>query len=298
MKKQILVVINPISGTRNKKNIPALVTEVLDNSKWDVTICFTERPGHATELAADAVKNGFYAVIAIGGDGTINEVAQALTGTDTALGIVPCGSGNGFGRHLHLPQQPRKALEVINKGYTEKIDYCTVNDKPFFCTSGVGFDAQVSHNFANAGSRGMTTYLRTTISTFFKYRGEPFKVTIDDQVIEKKAFVISCCNAAQYGNDAFIAPEASMQDGLIDVTILDTFNFFTGSLVGIRMLRNKLKKDRHAHFYRGKNITIERQNADAAQIDGEPLIMPEVLKFSCIHNGLTVMLDPEVSANY
>lgn len=289
-RKKILAIINPISGTGDKAQLPDMVKSILQPSRWDVSLCFTQYPGHATELTQQAVNDGYHAVVAIGGDGTINEVASALVDTNTALGIVPCGSGNGFGRHLHISSNATEALKIINNGYIEKIDYCKVNNVPFFCTSGVGFDAQVSANFAQAGTRGMATYMKTTLSTFFKYHGENFKLTIDGKEINEKAFVITCCNAAQYGNNAFIAPRASMQDGLIDVTVIHNFNFFNGSIVGLRMLTNHLEHDSHVTFYRGKDVIIERPHADIMQIDGDPQKMPARLEFTCVHNGLAVIL--------
>lgn len=289
-RKKALVIINPISGTGSKDQLPTLVTTMLQPSIWDVLLCFTEYPGHATELAHDAITEGYHTVVAIGGDGTINEVASALVDTDVALGIVPCGSGNGLGRHLHISNNAHVALSIINEGHVEKIDYCTVNSKPFFCTSGVGFDAQVSANFAQAGTRGMATYMKTTINTFFKYRGEDFKLTIDGKVVNEKAFVITCCNAAQYGNNAFIAPRASIQDGLIDVTVIHNFNFVNGSILGLRMLTNHLEQDSHVKFYRGKHIIIERPTADIIQIDGDPQKMPARLEFNCVPKGLNVIV--------
>lgn len=294
-KLKILIIINPISGTGSKNDLPALISEVIDNDKWDISISHTEYAGHATELASQAVEEGYNVVAAIGGDGTINEVATALINTPVALGIVPCGSGNGLARHLHISTNVREALTTINKGYIEKVDYCTVNNRPFFCTCGAGFDAQVSLKFAEAGSRGMVTYLKTTINEYFKYHGEHFRILIDGEVIDEKAFVVACCNAAQYGNNAFIAPQASMQDGLIDVTVIHNFNLINGALLGARMLTKQIENDKHVSIYRGRHVVIERANDEIIHIDGDPQMMSQNLDIRCVTKGLSVILNEQVT---
>ncbi len=291
-KRKILVIINPISGTNGKSDIPAMVHQALDTDQWDVDLTYTQYPGHATEIACAAIKDNIDAVAAIGGDGTINEIATALAGSNVALGIVPLGSGNGFARHLHLPMGTAAALSVINQGHSEMVDYCTVNGKPFFCTCGAGFDAQVSQTFSEAGSRGMITYLKAMINEYFRYHGEHFSIIIDNNLIEEKAFVVACCNAAQYGNNAFIAPHASMQDGMIDVTVIHNFNIINGALLGARMLTRQLEHDKHVSIYRGKNITIKRSKPDIIHIDGDPVMMEKDLTISCVSKGLKVIIAP------
>ena len=223
-RKRILAIINPVSGTSNKDKIPRLIDTVVDHDQNDVSIIATEYAGHAREIATDAVKDGFDVVVAIGGDGTVNEVGSSLCGTPTAMAIVPCGSGNGLARHLRISMNASRALQVLNNGVVGEFDFCTVNDKPFFCTCGMGFDAKVSDKFANEGTRGFITYIKTTLAEYIKYKPQRYIIDIDGERLEEKAFVIACCNAAQYGNNAYIAPRASMQDGLIDVTVMHPFN--------------------------------------------------------------------------
>ena len=151
---RLLFIVNPISGPSSKGNILSAITGSIDMQKYDVTIRFTNHPGHATELASDAVAEGYDVVVAVGGDGTVNEVARALVGTDTALGIVPCGSGNGLARHLRIPMNTCKAIEIINAGEVDTIDVMTVNGQYCFCTTGVGYDAKVSAEYAKEERRG------------------------------------------------------------------------------------------------------------------------------------------------
>ena len=291
-KLKTLVIINPISGTGNKNNVPALVEDALMSNESEVTIKLTERAGHATEMAQQAVSDGFDSVVAIGGDGTINEVARAVARTPVVLGIVPSGSGNGLARHLHIPMNVKDALALIARNHVEQVDYCMVNDRPFFCTCGAGFDAQVSHKFSEAGTRGIVTYIKTTINEFFKYHGENFKIHIDGNLIEEHAFVVACCNAAQYGNNAFIAPQASMQDGLIDVTLIHNFNLINGALLGARLITKQIEHDKHVSIFRGRDIIIERDKDDIIHIDGDPMLMPRRLEISCVSKGLNVIISP------
>ncbi len=287
---KLLAIINPISGIGGKGKMPALIKSKLDAERFDLEVVFTERPGHATLLAQDAAADGCDIVLAVGGDGTINEVGRALCGTDTALAILPCGSGNGLARHLHIPMNAEKALETLNNGVIDLVDYGTVNNHPFFCTCGVGFDAQVSYKFANEDTRGLVTYIKTTISEYFRYRAQHYRITIDGSTIEEKAFVIACCNAAQYGNNALVAPRASMQDGKIDLTVIHSFNLGEAALLSARLFTSNIDRDRHVSIYRGRDIIIERDDEDVMHIDGDPVMMPEVLHITCHPSAMRVVV--------
>ena len=287
---KILAIINPISGIGGKGKMPALIKSKLDAERFDLEVVFTERPGHATLLAQDAAADGCDIVLAVGGDGTINEVGRALCGTDTALAILPCGSGNGLARHLHIPMNAEKALETLNNGVIDLVDYGTVNNHPFFCTCGVGFDAQVSYKFANEDTRGLVTYIKTTISEYFRYRAQHYRITIDGSTIEEKAFVIACCNAAQYGNNALVAPRASMQDGKIDLTVIHSFNLGEAALLSARLFTSNIDRDRHVSIYRGRDIIIERDDEDVMHIDGDPVMMREVLHITCHPSAMRVVV--------
>lgn len=289
MERNILVIINPIAGTRSKRNVATLVRDALG----EVSIVYTERAGHGHELALAAA--GHYdIVVAVGGDGTVNEVASGLMGSTTALGIVPCGSGNGLARDLGLPMRLRRALHVINDGTIDNFDCGEVNGKPFFCTCGVGFDAQVSHAFAKAGTRGFITYIRTTIQEYFSFRPANYRLTIDGETIDEQAFVIAVCNAAQYGNNAFIAPHASMQDGMLDVTVLHRFSLMSAPLVSARLFMRQLDKDKHYSVYRGRHIVIERDDSGPMHLDGEAMVMPARLDIVC-HPALLRIVTPKVN---
>ena len=296
-RKKLLAVINPISGTANKQYIPETITEVMDESKWDVMIRFTQRPGHATDLAKQAIKQGYYGVLAIGGDGTINEVAAALRDSDTALGIIPNGSGNGLARHLNIPIDVKRALEEINNDRIEQFDYCMANQHPFFCTCGVGFDAHVSAKFAESKKRGPMSYLKNTLVEYLRYRSEEYSIETADQVLTERAFVIACGNASQYGNNAFITPNASMQDGLIDVTLIQPFTPLDTAVLGILLFTKHIDQDANIQSFRTPSLTIHRPKAGVMHIDGEPMMMEADIEVKCIHNGIKIFLPKDGGEN-
>ena len=291
--KKILAVINPISGTSSKEYIPQTITDIIDHDKFDVSMRFTQRPGHATELAKQAIKQEFYGVLAIGGDGTINEVAAALRDSDTALGIIPNGSGNGLARHLNIPLDINKALSAINEDIIEPFDYCMANEHPFFCTCGVGFDAHVSAKFAESKKRGPMTYIKNALVEYLKYRSEVYSIETADKVITEKAFVIACGNASQYGNNAFIAPHASMQDGLIDITLIQPFTPLDTAMLGLLLFTKHIDQDTNIQSFRTKALTIHRPKAGIMHLDGEPMMMQADINISCIHNGIKIFLSKD-----
>ena len=293
-RRHILAIINPVSGTGSKDKIPRLIDTVVDQEKNDVSIVMSEYAGHAREIATQAVNDGIEIVIAIGGDGTVNEVGSALCGTDTALAIVPSGSGNGLARHLRISMNASRALQVLNNGVVGQFDYCTINGKPFFCTCGMGFDAAVSYKFSNEGTRGFITYIKTALSEYIKYQPQDYVINIDGTELKEKAFVIACCNAAQYGNNAYIAPRATMQDGLIDVTVMHPFNMIESPLIGARLFLRQLNHDNHVSIYRGKHVIIERTHEDIIHVDGDPMIMPAQVEIQNVSRGISIMVPPSL----
>ncbi|MDO5771933.1 MAG: diacylglycerol kinase family lipid kinase [Bacteroidales bacterium] len=289
-KRKILAVINPISGTSNKEFMPEIIARCIDTDKFEVVVRFTQHASHATLLTEEAIKEGFYGVIAVGGDGTINEVAAALRDSSTALGIIPCGSGNGLARHLGIPMNVEKALEIINLDNIEALDYCTANDRPFFCTCGVGFDAHVSQKFAEAKKRGPLSYIQKTLVEYLKYRCKTYSIEMNDRVVTEKAFVIACGNASQYGNNAFITPRASMHDGLIDVTVIHPFTPLDTAVLGVLLFTRHIDQDTNINTFRTSELTIHRPKPDVMHIDGEPIMMDADIHIKCHKAGIKIFL--------
>lgn len=293
MKKKILFIVNPISGNGRKDTIGADIDATLDLSRFDYEIVFTTHAGHATELAAEAATAGVSIVVAVGGDGTVNEVARAVVHTDTALAIIPCGSGNGLARHLQIPQNARGALEVINKDTIHCLDYCKINGHPFFCTCGVGFDAFVSKKFAECGKRGLFSYVRNTVSVGLKYKPDTYIIENESGTEKHEAFLIACANASQYGNNAYIAPEASMKDGLMDIIVIRPFNTFEGGIVALQMFTKTLLNNNHVHMFKADKLRITRSTEGAVHCDGEPMIMGRDIEVELVRRSFNVVVNPD-----
>lgn len=292
MKKKLLAIINPISGTKKgKSDMPERIAKAFAGSEFEVECRFTERAGHATELAKQAVDDGFFGVVAVGGDGTINEVASAVRDTDVVLGIVPCGSGNGLARHLEIPLNIDKAIALIARGYSESFDYCTMNGRPFFCTCGMGFDAHISVEFARAGKRGAATYVKKTLSEYFGYDCKEYEIEHDGTVVRQRAFVVACGNASQYGNNAFITPRASMQDGKIDVTILSPFSAWAVPVLGALLLTRNLDIHPKYQMIRTSEVIIRRNEPGPMHIDGEPIVEGAEIHVKSVPAGIKVFVD-------
>ena len=195
-KMKITFIVNPISGTSSKEHIPELIDEMLDHERFDHEVRQTEYRGHAAEIARESAEAGVDIVVAVGGDGTVNEVARSLVHTQTALGIIPTGSGNGLARHLCIPMNSSKALEIINQCQIEAFDYGVINGLPFFCTCGMGFDAFISLKFAEAGKRGPITYVENVLKEGLKYKPETYEIVDETGTKHYKAFLIACANAS------------------------------------------------------------------------------------------------------
>ena len=288
-KKRIIFVVNPISGTQGKKAILKCIDERLDRSIYDYSIVKTEYAGHATQIAANAVREKVDVVVAIGGDGTINEIARSLVHTETALGIIPCGSGNGLARHLRIPMEPKAAIDVINRGYELCIDYGKINNILFFCTCGVGFDAFISLKFADSGKRGLLTYLENTLHESLRYQPETYEIENEEGTVKYKAWLIACGNASQYGNDAYITPQASLTDGLMDVTIMEPFTVLDVPSLSFQLFNKTIDQNSRVKTMRAKKIKIHRTNDGVMHFDGDPLMAGKELEVEIIPSGLRVV---------
>ena len=293
MKKKIVFIMNPISGTSDKKDIPYLIEELLDKEQFDYSIRETEYAGHAYEIAKESKEQGIDIVVAVGGDGTVNEVGRALVHSNTALGIIPTGSGNGLARHLLIPMKIKGAIQVLNDCEITDLDYGIINDHPFFCTCGVGFDAFISEKFAEAGKRGPITYLENILKEGLKYEPETYEIEAENGTIKKKAFLISCANASQYGNNAYIAPQASMSDGMIDVIIMEPFDALEASQISIEMFNKTLDKNNKIKTFRSKEIKIYREAPGVIHYDGDPIETGKEIVVTLKEKGIKILTNPK-----
>lgn len=290
-KKQIVFILNPISGTKRKTSIPDLIDEYIDKAKFDFTIKLTQRAGHASALARESAEEGADIIVAVGGDGTVNEVARAICGTQSALGVIPCGSGNGLARHLMLPLNVKGAMRVINEAVIHDLDYGVINGMPFFCTCGMGFDAYISHKFAMAGKRGPLTYIENVLKSGLTYKPERYVIDDENGSHEYNAFLVSIANASQYGNDAYIAPQASMSDGLMDVIIMEPFDVVEAAQVSYDIMNKTLDENSKVKSFKTKHIRILREKPGYVHYDGDPIMADADLDVSIKEKGIRVVVN-------
>ncbi len=292
--KHITFIINPISGTQSKEEIPKYIDELIDNTRFKYQVLFTQYRGHAAELAHACAKQHDDIVVAVGGDGTVNEVARSLVHTQTALGIIPCGSGNGLARHLCIPMDLRKAISIINNCQIEAFDYGVINGMPFFCTCGMGFDAFISLKFAEAGKRGPVTYVENVLKEGLKYKPETYESQDDNGTNRHKAFLIGCANASRYGNNAYIAPGATMMDGMMDVIIMEPFDALDAPQIAADLFMKTLGNNSKIKTFRTEHITIHRKEPGAIHYDGDPIMTDTDIDVHIEHLGIRMVVNPDI----
>ena len=293
-KKKITFILNPISGTHSKDEIPNMIEQTLDYDLFEPTIRFTEYAGHAAEIAKECAEQKEDVVVAVGGDGTVNEVARSLVHTQTALAIIPCGSGNGLARHLCLPLDVKKAISIINSYNVETFDYGVINGLPFFCTCGMGFDAFISLKFAEAGKRGPITYAENVLKEGLKYQPETYEVEDETGAKRYKAFLIACANASQYGNNAYIAPGATMKDGEMDVIIMEPFTALDAPQIAADLFMKTLGNNSKIKTFRTKRLHIHRKQEGAIHFDGDPIMTDADIDVHMEPGGIRILANPKV----
>jgi YegS/Rv2252/BmrU family lipid kinase len=275
-----------------------MIEKLLDKELFSYDIRETQYAGHATEIAHQAIDEGVDIVCAIGGDGTVNEVGRALIGSQTALAIIPCGSGNGLARHLMLPMDAGKAIKIINMCEIHDLDYGIINEKPFFCTCGMGFDAFISMKFAEAGKRGLTTYLENVLKEGLKYEPETYEIEDETGKKRYKAFLISAANASQYGNNAYIAPQASMSDGKLDVIIMEPFDVLEAPQISIDMFNKTLDKNSKIKTFKTQHIHVSRKEPGLIHYDGDPVMTDADVDISIVSKGIKMVVNPHADKSH
>ena len=301
--KNIAFIIIPISGSKEtqnaKRKLPKLIMQTLDSEQWLPNITFTEYAGHAVELARQYARMGFDAVVAVGGDGTVNEVARGLVmgygnrpvSERTALGIMPMGSGNGFARHLGIPIRPQKAIEMINHAEPISVDYGLANGKLFVSTCGTGFDALIADHFAGSSKRGFSTYLQNIIRDAFSYHAQTYHIVGDGLDVTHKAFLITFANANQWGYEALIAPKASIQDGKMDIMLMSSHALLGSASLALRLFAGSIDDSHFMDTLRAREVTLEREEAAPFHIDGDPVEMEKDIHIRIVEDGLRVLAE-------
>lgn len=290
MKNKILFIVNPISGGLNKASIPNLIDKYLNHKIFEAEIIYSEYVGHARKLAEESLENQFDIVVAVGGDGTINEVASVIESSGKLMGIIPCGSGNGLARTLKIPLINRDAIKRLNSLHTMQIDTGILNGKKFFNMAGMGFDAHISSLFAENRKRGFIGYIKTTLNEISKYQPDEYQIEVDGASIKQECFMLSIANSSQYGNNAHVSPTASVQDGLLDVCLIKPFPMYIFPSLGYRMFSKSTDGSKFVNIKKGKEILIKRSKAGPVHLDGEPQQMDNEISISVKHLSLNLII--------
>lgn len=294
MRKKILFIVNPVSGGRDKQRIPGLIEKHLDKNVYEHRISYTERVEHGYMLAKAAIKDNYEVIVAVGGDGTVNEISKAIINTNVTLGIIPFGSGNGLARSLKIPLDAVKAINVLNKKNVDVIDSAKLNEHYFFNIAGSGFDAHISQCFAKNKTRGFIGYIKTTFQELKKYVPQEYILKLDGIEYTRKAFIVSIANSSQYGNDAHIAPRADVKDGWLDVVIVKPIAWFMIPIVALRMFNKTAESSRYVEMFRAKIIEIKREYEAAIHLDGEPRMEQKDMMIEILPLSLKVIVPQNV----
>jgi diacylglycerol kinase (ATP) len=278
VERRLLFILNPKAGKGKALEIAGIIKDKMPSTIPFSVEMFTDSDEFENLMAK---KHQFTDLVAAGGDGTINSVARNLVGTDIALGIIPLGSGNGLARSLGISMGINEAIAQIVEGKKIKIDHGTVNNIPFFCTSGIGFDAHIGNLFARSKERGLQSYIDITLREIIKYKAKDYTLKLNGQELKRKAFFITVANAGQYGNDFYIAPNAKMNDGKFHVVILRPPGFFGAFGVLWKVLNGRANTSRYIETLVTDKLIVEREHKDAVHFDGEPEFLGEKLEFVC-----------------
>lgn len=277
--KKIIFLVNPKSGVNHSRKalLKDYAAQVLDAEKYTWEIIFSKSAGHLYELSKSAAENGADIIVAVGGDGTVNQVAKGMFGSSAVLGLVPAGSGNGLAHHLNIPVDIPASLEVINKAQEKVIDTCSVNNELFVSIAGVGFDALVAKKFADSKRRGFLSYLNIVTNEYTWYRPRKYKLNIDGKIYKREALFVSFANTNQFGYNTIISPDASIEDGLVDVCIMKKVPLLLApGIIGL-LLTRKIDSSGYVEIIRAKEVSFTRRKNRPVNIDGEPVkLSPEL----------------------
>ncbi len=288
-KKEILFIINPKAGVKKTNTTETSIIKHLDHNQFNYKIAYTKAPRHATTISRNAIQDKVHFVIAVGGDGTVNEVAKGLISSNTTLAIIPKGSGNGLARHLKIPMQEKKAIRVINEMNSTRIDTVRINNDSYIGIAGVGFDAQVSLAFSKFGKRGLSSYLMVIINELHRYQPKKYELIIDGEPVTEQAFLITFANSAQYGNNIVIAPQAKINDGLLDVIIVKDFPKRATPRLIHALFNKQLNSSKYTQTYKCKKVLIKKPFSQI-HIDGEPVTYIGPIFICIIPSSLKILI--------
>jgi len=290
-KKNIIFIINPISGVRRGNHLSESIEKYIDSEKFNYELKYTQYQGHAVKLSQEAVEKKTDVIVAVGGDGTINEVASQMLNSKIVLGIVPLGSGNGLARHLGIPRMVPSALKLINNCQVTEIDTASVNGKPFISIAGVGFDAKIAKLFAQVKRRGFFSYANLITNNYIHYKPKKYKIEFDDgKLINTEAFFISFANSNQFGYNTAIAPNAQLRDGQLDICIVQKPKLFKLPIIANLMLLRAIDKSQYVDTIRASHFWVKQTRNRVVNIDGEAFKISKKLEIKVNPLSLKVII--------
>ncbi len=292
MKQRIRFIINPISGVRKKADIPTLIEQLIDQSKYDYDIAYTEYRKHAKQIAIDSAKEGVDIVCAVGGDGSVHEVGTALIGTQTKLAIIPTGSGNGLARHLNIPLSIEGAIKLINDHQVIKMDTVVVNDKPFLGVGGYGFDALIAKRFNEQHTRGFSKYIKLVFKEYLKYKPTVIEIELDGKKRKESVVLCTIANSSEFGNGFVVSPQSSVIDGKIELCLLKPFSVFLAPRIAYKFFNRKAHLSKYTEiipFEKARMILKDK----IAHYDGEPFDVREELNVEVVPKSLYILAGKE-----
>ncbi len=289
-KRRIRFVLNPVSGIGKQKKIPALISRLIDPELFEYELLHTKAAGHAVELAREAAEKGYDAVIAIGGDGSINEVAQGVLGSETAVGIIPAGSGNGLSHFLRIPLKTEKALKAILRMKTTIMDTATINNRLFVSVAGAGFDAWVAQKFARSKTRGFFSYARLAVKEYIFYQPKRYKIYVNGRTLRRRAFMLTLANSNQFGFNAQIAPTARLNDGLIDLCIMKKPPVYLALFLLPLLFLGKLHKTPFLEVIKAPEVKIIQRKNYVLHTDGDHHMLSKELEIKVLPLSLKVVV--------
>ena len=289
-KRKIVFIINPISGIFSKDKVVQAIEAYLDRNQFEYAIEFTEGPGHAVDICKRKVAEGVDVIVAVGGDGSVNEIAKTLTDKKVILGIIPAGSGNGLAHYLKIPLSYKKAIEIINRSKILKIDTGSINNEFFVSIAGIGFDGIVAREYAKNKRRGFLTYLKVVTEEYVNYRPRKYTIEINGEVLKRRALFISFANSDQFGYGASIAPSASADDGLLDVIIMKKPLMVEIPLLASLLYWKKIDLSRQFEIIKAKELVVKTRRKRWVNLDGEPLKMKKKLHVKIHPQSLNIII--------
>ena len=295
MKTKTLFIVNPVSGVGRQKKIETLLQQNLNHDLFDYEVRYTEHIHHGTLLAREAVDQGFECVVAVGGDGSVNDVVQGLRGSDVTLGVIPCGSGNGLAHTLKLPLQPWLAIRALNQQHRLTIDSILISGEKkevgdYICVgaAGVGFDAHVSRLMQAAKTRGLTGYTNIVLRAYNNYHESDYTLHLNGRTIKRNAWIIALQNSNRIGYNMPVSPTARLDDGIIDISIIDKVPIDHVAITAPLALTNHLQLSQHVEMFRTRDVIIEGNDGRWVDIDGEGISMGRTVRFTNVPASVRV----------